>query len=126
MSCADGIARADNGCIVGNENVVAKTAAYTVTVQDTGKTFTNEGAGGSVTFTLPSPKIGLRFRFLQKAAQNIVIQAPSGVKVGGSAAGKAFNNVSSEADNANCEIASLDGVNYHAISVTGTWVKNDT
>lgn len=31
------------------------TASYTVTDQDFGKMFTNRGAGGTVTFTLPAP-----------------------------------------------------------------------
>lgn len=35
--------------------VEAKTAAYTVLPSDTGKIFTNRGATGSVTFTLPAP-----------------------------------------------------------------------
>lgn len=126
MNCGDGIARADNSCAVPADSVVAKTAAYTVTVGDTGKTFTNTGAGASVTFTLPAPKIGLRYRFLMTAAQNIVVQMPTGVKIAGGTAGKAWNNVSSEADKATCEITSLDGTNYHVVSFVGTWVVNNT
>lgn len=36
----------------------AKTAAYTITAADSGKVLTNRGAGGSVTFTLPTVAAG--------------------------------------------------------------------
>lgn len=54
----------------------AKTAAYTVTAYDCGKIFTNTGAGGSVTFTLPlhsSEFNGWWAEFYTTAAQAIVI-----------------------------------------------------
>jgi hypothetical protein len=37
--------------------VSAKTAAYTLIPQDSGTVFTNRGATGSVTFTLPDPTV---------------------------------------------------------------------
>lgn len=56
--------------------VVAKTAAYTVQESDCGRVFTNRGAVGSVTFTLPktSPELnGWSCEFFTAAAQAIVI-----------------------------------------------------
>lgn len=56
--------------------VEAKTSAYSVTVQDCGKFFTNEGAVGSVTFTLPivsSVHKGWNCEFFTAAGQAIVI-----------------------------------------------------
>ena len=56
--------------------VVAKTSAYTVSEFDCGKIFTNRGAVGSVTFTLPktSPELaGWWCEFFTVAAQAIVI-----------------------------------------------------
>lgn len=56
--------------------VEAKTAAYTVTANDCGKIFTNRGAAGSVTFTLPvsgSEMNGWWCEFYTAAAQAIVI-----------------------------------------------------
>lgn len=58
------------------KKVEAKTSAYTVTIWDNGKFFTNEGASGSVTFTLPAPAAGLagiQYEFCTVAAQAIVI-----------------------------------------------------
>jgi hypothetical protein len=59
---------------------VAKTTAYQVLNTDSGTLFTNTGAGGSVTFTLPSlvNGVGCCFWFLATVAQNLVIAAPSG------------------------------------------------
>lgn len=55
-------------------NVVAKTSAYQVLHSDCGTLFTNRGAGGSVTFTLPaSPPAGWWCEFFTVAAQAIVI-----------------------------------------------------
>lgn len=59
--------------------VEAKTAAYTVKPRDNGKLFTNRGATGSVTFTLPKlaagsgNMAGVQFEFFTAAAQAIVI-----------------------------------------------------
>lgn len=58
--------------------IKAKTAAYTVDpdVDPSGTVFTNRGAGGSVTFTLPDvvPSMaGLHYRFVGIANQNIVV-----------------------------------------------------
>lgn len=56
--------------------VEAKTAAYTVLPSDIGKLFTNRGAVGSVTFTLPSSAgvgNGWWCEFATVAAQAIVI-----------------------------------------------------
>lgn len=58
--------------------IKAKTAAYQVLTSDHGVFFTNEGAGGSVTFTLPpvtSPTLppGWNCRFYVAADQSIVV-----------------------------------------------------
>ena len=59
--------------------VEAKTADYTVTVNDNGKTFTNTGAAGAVTFALPPATVGLRYQFWVKAAQELRID-PNGTE----------------------------------------------
>lgn len=56
--------------------VQAKTAAYTLKARDCGKLFTNEGASGGVTFTLPKISTalkGLWFEFATVAAQVITV-----------------------------------------------------
>ena len=60
--------------------VVAKTASYSVKASDIGKLFTNRGASGTITFTLPQitangkPALaGWYCEFVTAAAQSIVI-----------------------------------------------------
>ena len=58
------------------KDVVAKTANYTVTTDDTDTLFTNRGATGAVTFTLPATaRKGLRFGFFVVADQNVIVAA---------------------------------------------------
>lgn len=61
--------------------VEAKTTAYSVTAADGGKIFTNRGASGSVTFTLPAVSAavtGMRVWFYAVAAQNLVVAGTAG------------------------------------------------
>lgn len=69
-------------------NVVAKTGAYTIKVplDRSGTRFTNRGAGGSVTFTLPTlnnqPDFnGFWFEFYGVADQTIIVAAAAGKAV---------------------------------------------
>lgn len=59
--------------------VSAKTANYTVTTNDNGKIFTNQGASGAITFALPAAVVGLRYGFHVKAAQNLQVD-PNGTE----------------------------------------------
>ena len=66
---------------------VAKTTSYTVLNSDHGTLFTTVGAGGAVTFTLPSLAngVGCFYWFSNQVAQNMAITAPANKLV-------AFNN----------------------------------
>lgn len=62
--------------------VVAKAASYTINpnVDDAGTLFTNGGASGAITFTLPAPNLrtfGDWYEFLGVVDQNIVVAAPT-------------------------------------------------
>lgn len=60
----------------GYPKVAAKTANYTLTLDDNGKIFTNRGAGGAVTFTLPptaSVPVGYNARVFVVADQAVTI-----------------------------------------------------
>lgn len=60
--------------------VAVKTADYTVVANtDNGKTFTNEGAAGAITFALPAATVGQWFRFCVKAAQELRLD-PNGTE----------------------------------------------
>jgi len=65
-------------------NYVTKIAAYTVKVHESGTHFSNSGAAGSVTFTLPAvaSSAGCVYWFhAAVAAQNLVVTAPAGTLV---------------------------------------------
>lgn len=68
----------------------AKTADYTVAITDSGKHFTNTGAGGSINFTLPSvaTSTGVEVWIHSLVDQAIVVTAPSGTLVGPNNAGR--------------------------------------
>jgi hypothetical protein len=68
---------------IGSANV-AKTANYTVGTVATdviGTVFTNRGAAGAVTFTLPSPTSGAYYFFASIADQNVTISAGAGLGI---------------------------------------------
>lgn len=70
----------------GTRKIAAKTANYTVVAADCGTLFTNTGATGAVTFTLPAEtNTGLWFEFMVTAGQNVTVTAAAGKLV-------AFNN----------------------------------
>jgi hypothetical protein len=59
-----------------------KTASYTVLDSDNGTLFTNKGASGAVTFTLPATaKKGLEYTFFAVANQNLVVASGTADKM---------------------------------------------
>jgi hypothetical protein len=76
------------------QKIEAKTASYTVVAPaDCGKIFTNRGAAGAVTFTLPDPTglDGFWCEFFVVAAQNVIVDYGPADK------GIAFNDVDADA-----------------------------
>lgn len=57
---------------------VAKTASYTVLAADSGTLFTNAGASGAITFTLPTRAANLQYWFYVVAEQNVTISSAAG------------------------------------------------
>lgn len=85
QDCADRVRRADFGCLF--KSVVNKTGNYTIPdlgQNRSGTCYTNRGASGSITYTLPTPATGSAgryFYFEVAIAQNIVLQAAGGLKI---------------------------------------------
>jgi hypothetical protein len=69
---------------------VAKTANTTLLAKDAGNLFTNEGASGAVTFTLPAIAPNLLFAFRVVADQTVTIASAEGDNV------VAFNDASAD------------------------------
>lgn len=101
--------------------VSAKTANYTIgtVATDTfGTIFTNRGAVGSVTFTLPAPTAGAYYFFAGIADQNIVITAGSAIAVtvnNAAATSIAFSTTSQKIGS--FAVAIADGANWHLVNI---------
>jgi len=101
-------------------DVTAKTASYTILDQENGATFTNEGAAGAITLTLPTPRPGLRVGVFIAAAQtvNVVPPAVESVYLDGteSTTGWWANAVGEYV-----EFVGIDSTTWLARSPAGTW-----
>jgi hypothetical protein len=107
----------------GLRTVEAKTANYTVTTNDNGKLFTNEGAAGAIVFALPAATVGLWFEFVVKAAQELridpngteTISLPTGVQ---QAAGK---YISADAVGERISVECVKAGLWETREAVGTW-----
>ncbi len=76
-----------NNAVITGRQVTAKTANYSVSTGESNTFFTNSGAAGSVTFTLPPLAVGgFTYEFVRDANQTVIIQADPGqtIKIGSS------------------------------------------
>jgi hypothetical protein len=122
MDCGDGIERADHGSMGPIVPVIV--AAYTLKAEETGKVFTNRGSALDLTFTLPAPKAGLRYRF-QKAVIDKDIIATTNVaatKIHGGVAATQGVTVTNNTDTeyGACEVY-CDGTAWWVANQLGTW-----
>jgi hypothetical protein len=101
---------------LGLNGYAAKTAAYTILVSDNGTTFTNRGASGSVTLTLPAPFANARYRLVVYAAQTFVVAADA-IDTLVAYNDAAADSVSSNTVGAVIEVFS-DGTSWYAIGTT--------
>jgi hypothetical protein len=108
----------------GLRTVVAKTADYTVTNNDNGKTFTTTAAAGTVVFALPAATVGHWFRFVVKAVQELRID-PNGTETialpstGAQQAAGAY--LTANAVGECCEIMCAKAGEWEVLSYVGTW-----
>lgn len=65
--------------------VIAHTTDHTLDETEAGQIFTNEGASGAITYTLPPASAGLSFGFAVVVAQYLNIEADGDDEIGGSA-----------------------------------------
>lgn len=85
------------------QRVLAKTASYTIlgTIDSPGTRFTNRGAGGAVTFTLPPPSLNVKGHWYE-----FEIHADQTVIVAGHTTGKLATVGNAAADNVSYAVAS--------------------
>ena len=118
MDCGDGVRRADNGA--WGKGPFAKRADYAIKASETGTIFTNAGATGPVTFTLPPPKGNFWFSFVKPSgSQDLIIRTPSGVKINDGAAGGSYR--SNAAGTATVTVLGMIATDYAIVTQMGTW-----
>ena len=100
----------------------AKTSSYPLTAGDSGGVFSNTGAAGSITFTLPAAVAGLNYRITDAAAQQIVIDAPASaaITVNG-VAGAADGGIDSAVAGSWCHIVATSATNWTVIASSDNW-----
>lgn len=70
-----------SGTVLVNRLVSAKTTGYTVLDTDASTFFTNTGASGSVTFTMPTPVVGMSYEFYRDANQTVTVDIGGSVTI---------------------------------------------
>lgn len=120
----DGILNAGHGGtgVNGFGLVTAKTANDSLIAAQSYQTFTNEGAAGSVTLTLPTPVSGLEFTFVVVAAQTLIIDVAGSVviyvgEIPSSAGGSAFSN----SPGSTITLKAVSTTVWVATSLVGMW-----
>lgn len=96
--------------------VASKTANYTVTSADNGTHFDNQGATGTVTFTLPTAAVGLHYTFTVDAAHTVNVTAG-----GSDAIAIGQSNTGAGGSRSSADPYSLITIECHK---TGQWVTS--
>ena len=113
--------RADHGRI---NAYIAKTAAYTIPAKGfEGTVFTNRGASGSVTFTLPiAPKAGDRYAFAKSVSdQTIVVSSAGGLAIKGPSGGTTGSTLTDSTTEFGFVELESDGYVWFQKAAVGTW-----
>jgi hypothetical protein len=121
MPCGDGDTRADNAALFGMNSYPgpsptagrALTASTTLLAGEAGKLFTNTGASGAVTATLPAPKFGMVFHFRKVASQilNVAVTG-SGITIGAAGTNAASPSGATEAGTACITVVAVSDAKY--------------
>ncbi len=108
--------------ILTERSITPRTADLGLAHTNSWGVFTNEGAGATVNFTLPTASAGMEFEFFVMAAQTLRVTAAAGdtIRIAASesaAAGNIANNVVGSY----VKITALNATNWVAAAVVGTW-----
>lgn len=102
---------------------VAKTANYTLLQTDNGTHFTNDGASGAITLTLPTARKGLRYIITVTAAQVLNVTGAAGtLNAPGNLAKTTAAMDGSTAKMSSFEILCWDGTNWQIRAMLGSTI----
>lgn len=100
------------------------TSDRTLTVGESGGLFTNQGASGTVIFTVPTPSASadIDYRFHVRAAHLLRIKMPTGVTIRhGSSISATAGYMEINAVGSSVEIRSFSATEYEVMTSVGTW-----
>lgn len=108
------------------KKVTAKTSNYTLLATDSGTVFTNAGAAGSVSFTLPTAAAGLEYTIIATTAQTVVLVADSGhtIRNGGSVTSSSGNFTSDATKGVLLKVIATGTTEWYTESIVGSWTVN--
>lgn len=107
----------------GQKTVEAKTSSYNVTAADSGKIFTNAGAGVEVPFNLPTAAAGLVYEFTVAAAQYLKVVANTGDKIKSMGAdSKLAGYIRANEVDKHLRIEAVDSTNWVVTDMQGSWL----
>jgi hypothetical protein len=112
------------GSITGDVFVDAKTANYLIqdAVNDRGKVFTNEGAAGTITFTLPAATKNRHYKIGVTDAFNVIVAAGAGDTINMNAViSSVAGNINSSTVGSFVHIYCLSAGKWTVGSLMGTW-----
>lgn len=99
---------------------VNKDTDYTILTTDSGKIFTNIGAGAGITLTLPTPYAGARVEVAKVDAQNILVSS------GNTILGTTNNAYRTSTAGSSLTLAGVSATQWAVMSTVGTWVDTTT
>lgn len=104
--------------------VITKTADHTLTAADNGATVTNTGASGTITFTLPVAKPGLKFSARVSVAQALRLD-PNGTETislpSSGVPGAAGKYLVADAIGETVQLVCVVAGSWSVVGYTGTW-----
>lgn len=104
--------------------VSAKAVDYGVLFSDSNTFFTNTGAGAGVTFTLPTPVVGMTYEFYRDANQTVTLEFGGSVVIRvGASASSAGGNVTLDAVGSRVRIVAISTILWVG-DLTGTATFN--
>lgn len=99
---------------------VNKDTDYTILTTDSGKIFTNIGAGAGITLTLPTPFAGARVEVAKVDAQNILVSS------GNTILGTTNNAYRTGTAGSSLTLAGVSATQWAVMATVGTWVDTTT
>lgn len=108
--------------ILTERSVTARTADLALTHSNSFGVYTNEGAAGTVNFTLPTAAAGMEYEFYVLAAQTLQITAAAGdtIRIGANVTATA-GNVTNNVIGGYLKIIALNATEWASAAPVGTW-----